>query len=96
MTLKKRHLLLYLVILLTIIVSYNYWSFRCGYCSLSSLLSFSPPALVLIAGNLAALLALAVIRVRQRRRLQRQHCTCGELLRSSWSFCPDCGVERQS
>jgi len=93
---KKTTFLLYVVILLTIIVGYNYWSFQCGYCTLSSLLSFSEPALILIVCNLIGLAVLLRVKFRNRKRLQRHHCRCGSFLRDGWLFCPTCGEGRRA
>jgi hypothetical protein len=92
---KKTTFALYAVILLTVIVGYNYWSYRCGFCTLSSLLSFSGPALVLIAGNLLAIAILLIIRRRQRQAVRLRFCRCGESLRNNWTFCPACGELRK-
>jgi len=87
-------LLMYIALLLAIIVSYNYWSFSCGYCTRSSLLSFSEPALVLVGFNLLAAISLVVCKYRKRKFLRRQHCSCGGKLRNNWTFCPTCGEQR--
>ena len=34
--------------LLLVIIGYNFWSYQCGYCTISSLLSLSTPAVWLI------------------------------------------------
>lgn len=94
MKLKKRTLLFFAVVLLTVIVGYNTWSYCCGYCTLDSLASFSDPALVLIACNLLAGVTLSVVKLRRCRLRLRQRCRCGEQLRSAWTFCPACGVPR--
>lgn len=80
--------------LLLLIVGYNYWSYRCGYCTISSLLSLSVPAMLLILFNVIACMALLAVKLRARRQLQRQRCRCGAALRGSWFFCPDCGGAR--
>ncbi len=82
--------------LLLIIVGYNYWSYRCGYCTISSLLSLSAPAVLLIFLNLMACVVLLAVKLRARQQLQRQRCNCGAALRSIWLFCPTCGGARQS
>ncbi|HEY5673144.1 MAG TPA: hypothetical protein VIR78_05530 [Malonomonas sp.] len=82
--------------LLLIIVGYNYWSYRCGYCTISSLLSLSAPAILLIVLNVIACLVLLAVKLRSRQQLQRQRCNCGKTLRNTWQYCPDCGGARQN
>ena len=77
------------------IIGYNLWSYSCGYCTLASLMTLSPPAIILIACNLLAVAGLVAIRLRNRRQVGRNHCACGEPLRSSWGFCPACGQARR-
>jgi len=81
--------------LMLIIIGYNYWSYRCGYCTIASLLSLSAPAVLLITMNIIACVALLIVKLRARQQLQRQRCNCGAVLRSIWLFCPDCGGARQ-
>jgi uncharacterized integral membrane protein len=81
--------------LLLVIIGYNYWSYRCGFCTVSSLMSLSTPAVLLLLLNIVAGGVLLGIKARNRRLLQGQHCRCGSALRSSWAFCPACGVARQ-
>ncbi len=77
------------------VIGYNLWSYSCGYCTLASLLRLSTPAILLITCNLLAGVMLLVIRRRNRQQELRSHCACGEILRSSWQFCPNCGHSRQ-
>ncbi len=82
------------VALLLVLGGYNYWSYRCGYCTLSSLMSLSAPAILLLFVNLMVLFLLFGVRLRNRRHLQRLSCDCGAALRSGWGYCPDCGKKR--
>jgi hypothetical protein len=76
---------------------YNYWAYHCGRCTAASFFVISPPAVILLFFNVAAFLLLCRVKSGNRRRIDRQHCTCGSLLHRSWQFCPDCGaVRRQS
>ena len=81
--------------LLVVIIGYNFWSYRCGYCTISSLLSLSTPAIWLILSNVVACGVLIGIKVRNRRLLRNQYCPCGTALRSIWAYCPACGTARQ-
>jgi len=96
--LKKKFvtLLMYVAVLLAIIVGYNYWSYSCGYCTRSSLMSFSEPALILIVINLLAVFSLVICKVRKRKLLRSQQCGCGGKLRNNWIYCPTCGEERKT
>ena len=80
--------------LLLVIVSYNLWSFHCGYCTLSSLLALSVPAVLLLVLNFAAAVILVVIKARNRQLLEKQTCRCGATLHQSWAHCPCCGNAR--
>ena len=81
--------------LLLVIIGYNFWSYRCGYCTISSLLSLSTPAVWLILTNVVACGVLIGIKARNRRLLLNQHCRCGTALRSQWTYCPACGTARR-
>ena len=83
------------LMLLLVIAGYNVWSFRCGHCTIASLLSFSPPAVILLLGNLLAVTVLLGLRVHNWRARQGRHCDCGAPLSSVWSFCPGCGREHR-
>lgn len=80
--------------LLLVIIGYNYWSYLCGYCTLSSLLSLSTPAVLLILSNVVAGAALLYVKNRNRQQQIDQSCRCGAALRGTWSFCPACGAAR--
>ena len=85
----------YLILLLILaLVGYNLWSYSCGYCTMASLTSLSPPAILLIACNLMAGGVLLFLRVRNRRLVNGNFCCCGELLHHNWEFCPHCGRAR--
>lgn len=86
----------FVIILALTIVGYNYWSYKCGYCTLSSLTSLSIPAVILIGFNLLAGLLLVVVRLRKKKQAERNHCDCGETLRRIWQFCPSCGHGRKA
>lgn len=81
--------------LLVIIVGYNYWSYRCGYCTFASFLSLSAPAKILLLLIGVAGGGLLAVKFRARQQVLRQRCRCGSALRSSWSYCPNCGGARQ-
>lgn len=95
---KARHknlfFYLFMSMLLLVIIGYNFWSFRCGYCTISSLLSFSPPALLLLAGILIAAVFLLIVKVKNKQLRRQQYCHCGALLRKQWNHCPTCGQGR--
>ncbi len=93
---KNLPYIIFVAVLSLTIIGYNYWSYKCGYCTLASLMQLSTPAMLLIGCNLLAGLALLVIRLRKQRQAKREHCACGETLRSIWHFCPSCGHARKS
>ena len=93
---RNRWVNLLLIGLLLLLVGYNYWSYRCGHCTLSSLLVLSPPAILLLALNFFACGGLLVRKFRNRQRLQSKRCRCGVSLHDSWGFCPECGRGRKS
>jgi membrane protein YdbS with pleckstrin-like domain len=78
------------------IIGYNYWSYRCGYCTLASLMSFSAPAVMLLIGIAIAILFLIHVRSKNKRLQQKKHCGCGALLRGQWNYCPSCGHQRKA
>ena len=92
---KKNPLFMPVALLLVVLVSYNLWSYLCGYCTMSSLMSFSPPAILLIAINLVAAAVLLMVRSRNKKLLQAQLCGCGTGLRTVWDYCPNCGQQRK-
>jgi uncharacterized integral membrane protein len=81
--------------LLLVIIGYNYWSYRCGYCTLASLLTLSMPAVLLLLVIIVAGGVLLAVKARTRQQLLRQRCRCGSALRSNWFYCPGCGGARQ-
>lgn len=76
------------------VVAYNTWSLCCGACSVENLLSFNGPVILLLAANLVALLALAILKRLNRLKFQTEICSCGWELQPGWSSCPRCGKER--
>ncbi len=93
---RKLTYILFVAILSLTIIGYNYWSYKCGYCTLASLLSFSAPAIILIGCNLLAAAVLVVVRLRKKRQDRLGQCDCGENLRNIWLFCPTCGDARKA
>lgn len=89
---KKRYLLLLLLGGGGLAVFlYNYWSYSCGRCDAESLRTISAPARILIGFNLLGLIVLILAKLWRRDRTSRPHCACGEVMHSSWQFCPHCG-----
>lgn len=93
---RNRWVSLLLMALLLVLVGYNYWSYRCGRCTLASMLVLSPPAILLLVLNFVACGGLFALKFRNRQRLQSKRCRCGSVLHDSWGFCPDCGSGRRS
>ncbi|BCR05504.1 hypothetical protein DESUT3_25730 [Desulfuromonas versatilis] len=74
---------------------YNLWSFCCGRCTTSTLMTLGPFGTGLIGLSLAAGGLLLALKLRTRRRISRLRCGCGVLLVPEWRYCPDCGCSRQ-
>ena len=90
-TLEKYFFFLFVIVVLLGIFFYNTWSYRCGHCTASSLLSISAPALFLFSCNLLAGLALLLFRRRNNHHQKKHSCPCGTVLSEAWSYCPTCG-----
>lgn len=91
---KKSSVIVTLVFLLVIIFAYNYWSFQSGRCTIATLLSLSPLAIVLIACNLIAVSFLQIVKFKKKRLAREQLCSCGAHLGTQWDYCPSCGKQR--
>lgn len=89
---KRRYLptILGVALLSAGVIAYNYWSLMTGRCTLSSLVSLGPPALVLILCNLVAFIVYCGVRAKNRHATQLV-CPCGNSLRHDWLYCPNCG-----
>ena len=81
--------------LIVFIAGYNIWSYNSGYCTTMTLLTFSLPAKLLLAGILLSGLYLLKLRWRINQKLKMNSCRCGAELTPIWSYCPDCGEQRQ-
>ena len=92
---KKLPLGLLLISLMLVLIGYNYWSYRYGYCTASSLLSLSLPAILLIVLNIISFGILLGVKARNQRISRQKRCRCGAELRDIWNFCSSCGVARQ-
>lgn len=88
----KKQMLWGLLFLTVVLIVYNYWSFRNGRCTMTTLMSLSPGALILLACNLLAALSLFALKLRKRVRARHSCCACGQQFSEpTWEFCPGCG-----
>lgn len=69
-----------------------------GHCVVNDFLAIPPIGWFIIAANLIAGAALAMIKQGNRQRCTTNHCSaCNIGLRENWVYCPNCGdvVTRQ-
>ena len=97
MNAKQKSRLVYLAafLLIVVIVGYNIWSYCAGYCTVSTLMTFSVPAKLLLAGIFLASLYLLNCKFRNKQLHNGNICSCGAELREDWTFCPVCGEQRK-
>lgn len=80
------------IVLLTVLLSYNFWSLKSGRCTITMMLDLGPVALTLIGCNLLAGVALVAVKIRRKKQRIDSRCRCGEIIKEEkWVCCPACG-----
>lgn len=98
MDIKQRKRVVYVaaILLVLVVAGYNIWSYGSGYCTASSLVAFSAPAKILLAGIAVAIVYLLSCKSKNKQLHCRRTnvCVCGSKLRENWTHCPVCGQQR--